>query len=371
MRWRKITAAMLSAGILLTLSACGSSDSSEETESTETDAEETVEETEAEEEAETAEETETSEETEEAEAEEETGTAEETNEEGLTDAEGEEEVDINDEFEVVVEVSEIKETVDDSGTGEEEESSSFSDVTIEEQILYEQDDVVISATGISFDDSDMYLELFIENNSNEAIIVQTEFSSVNGYTVSSELSSDVAARESMTDNIIISTYQLEIAGIDTVSEVEFYFYITNQVTNESEVAGPVTITTSAYGSYTQTYDDSGTVLYDANGIRIILKEFENITYSDENMDTLMGRKQQFLYIENNSDQNIYVEAADITVNGYPFDDASLSDATFSTYILAGKKKTTFFLFYDYDLNKMDITDITLITSNISITEFSI
>ena len=371
MRWRKITAVLLAAGILLTLAACGSSDGSEETEDVETDAEETVEETEVEEETEAAEETEVSEETEETETAEEAETAEETDEEGSTDVENEEEVDVNDEIEVVIEVSEIKETVDDSGTEDGEGNSDFTDVSMEEQVLYDEDEVVITAAGISFDDDNMYVELLIENDGDEAVLVETVFASVNGYMITSEISCDVAARESVTENMSFSTYQLEVSGIDTVAEIEFYLYITNQVTSESEVEGPVTITTSAYGSYIQTDDDSGTVLYDANGIRIILKEFERTTYANENLNAYLSRKQQYLYIENNSGKNIYVETADVTVNGYPFDDASLSgNGTFSAYILAGKKDVSYFLFYDYDLDKMDITDITLITSDLSITGFS-
>ena len=70
--------------------------------------------------------------------------------------------------------------------------------------------------------------------------------------------------------------------------------------------GTVTLQTSAAGSYTQTYDDSGEEIYNANGIRVVMQR---------QAEDLFGQEIHF-YLENTSDRTVVVQSEDVSVNGY-------------------------------------------------------
>ena len=73
--------------------------------------------------------------------------------------------------------------------------------------------------------------------------------------------------------------------------------------------------TSAAGSYTQTYNDSGEVIYDTNGIKVVAKSAG---------DDFLGKGVTF-YLENNTDQHIVVNGENISVNGYMMTDLFYAD----------------------------------------------
>ena len=81
----------------------------------------------------------------------------------------------------------------------------------------------------------------------------------------------------------------------------------------------IAIPTSLSGSYNQKVDDSGTEIYNSNGIRIVSKG------TDQN---LFGEGIG-LYIDNQSGQDIVVQAWEVSVNGY------MTDGTLSCDVLNG------------------------------------
>ena len=93
-------------------------------------------------------------------------------------------------------------------------------VTLAETVLYDQDGVRITATGL-----DMQavlgpeLSFQVENNTRQNLVVQPEWCTVNGYMMSDLFSADVAAGKKANDTMYFPSSSLERCGIDTVTDI--------------------------------------------------------------------------------------------------------------------------------------------------------
>lgn len=190
-------------------------------------------------------------------------------------------------------------------------------VTLDETVIYDENDIKITATGLNEDGFlGPELNLLIENNSAQNIMVQPDYCLVNGYMMSGLMSSDVAASKKNNDTLEFSRSTLKECGIDQIGDIRLKFtvsdgdsWMTLYKTDE------ITLNTSAAGTYTQTYDDSGEVVYDTNGIKVVAKSAG---------DEFLGKGVTF-YLENNTDQHIVVNGENISVNGYMMTDLFYSD----------------------------------------------
>lgn len=236
---------------------------------------------------------------------------------------------------------------------EEVSDGASKDVTIEEQVLYNQNGIVITATELDMNGAwGPEVKVLVENNSDKDITVQTRNSSVNGCMTEIGFSCDVVSGKKSNDTLTFMSDYLEACGIETIANIEFSFNIFDSETWDTIVdTDMITINTKVNGSYEQSYDDSGDVLYENNGIRIISKGFVE--------DDLYGYELS-LYIENNSGQNITVQARDTSINGF------MIEPIMSSEIVSGK--VTFdgmtFLSDDFELN--GITDVKTIETSFNI-----
>ena len=181
------------------------------------------------------------------------------------------------------------------------------EITIVEQLLLDRDGIVITATGLEETWLGPEINILIENNSGQPLTVQARNTSVNGYMVEPVFSCDVAPGKKANDSITFTGSDLQKCGIEVIARVELVFHVFNTdswaTVFDSE---PVVIETSAAGTYTQEYDTSGTVVFDEAGFKIIFKGIA---------ESMMG-PEAVLYIENNSAENITVQARNTSVNGY-------------------------------------------------------
>ena len=218
------------------------------------------------------------------------------------------------------------------------------DVTIEEQVLYDANDIKITATGLDDSWYGTELKLLIENNSSQDITVQARNANVNGYMVTTSMSADVAAGKKANDSLTFETTSLKDCGIETMATMEFYFVIIDSKSFEDIYnTDVITINTSAADGYTQTYDDSGEVIAEVNGIKIVSKGL-----SEE--DSFWG-PGLVVYIENNSDQDITIQARDVSINGF------MVEPSMSEDIVAGRRAITAVQFFDTDLEDNGIETI--------------
>lgn len=253
--------------------------------------------------------------------------------------------------------SDVKDDSNDFSEKKDESASSGNSkkqaVTVEEKILVDQNDIKITLKGIDEGIFGTELKLLIENNSDVGLTVQTRDASVNGFMADTSLSSDVAPGKKSSSEITISSSDLENCGINTIADIEFKFHIFTTDDWENYLDSDVIrVETSAYGSFEQPVDDTGTLLFEQNGIRIIGKGLSG-------NDSIFG-PGLIMYIENNSDKNITVQSRDTSINGFMVDDSMSED------VIAGKKAITAITFFSSSLEDNGITDIESIETSFHI-----
>nr|MCR5796728.1 hypothetical protein [Eubacterium sp.] len=195
-------------------------------------------------------------------------------------------------------------TSENSSEKSEEENTSV-EVTIDEQVIYNENDIVITATGIEDSWLGTELKLLIENNSSESITVQARNANVNGYMVETMMSADVAAGKKANDSLTFETSGLKECGIENIATMEFYFHIFDSETWDEIVdTNVIKLDTSIADGYVQNYDDSGDILLDNNGIKIIGKGLSS--------DSSFFGPGVVLYIENNSDKDVTIQVRDVS-----------------------------------------------------------
>ena len=204
-----------------------------------------------------------------------------------------------------------------SYAGASEAEQETQDLTLAETVLFDQDGIRITATGLSTDSLfGPELNLLVENDNAQNIVVQPNYCMVNGYMMDGLLSADVAAGKKANDTLDFLSNALARCGIETITDIELDLVVSDgdswQTLYET---GPVILQTSAAGQYTQTYDDSGEEIYNQNGIRVVAKSVN---------DDLFGMGIKF-YLENNTDKAVIVNADNVSVNGYMMTDLFYSD----------------------------------------------
>lgn len=216
---------------------------------------------------------------------------------------------------------------------------------IEEQVLLDADDIRITATGLEDGLFGTELKLLIENDSAQSVTVQARNASVNGYMVDTMMSADVAPGKKSNDSLTFTTAGLKECGIEAVAAMEFSFHIFNTESWDTIAdTDRIKVDTSIAEGYVQNYDDSGNVLVDANGIKIVGKGLS--------ADGSFFGPGVILYIENNSDKNVTIQVRDVSVNGF------MVESSMSEDVIAGKKAISAVQFFNSDLEKNSITDIT-------------
>lgn len=253
---------------------------------------------------------------------------------------------------------ETKQVVTNSGTGTETTNDSDSTdnqstdsavssnvaVTIDEQILVDQDNIVITAkeyvTDSIWGDG---IKLLLENNSDKDVMVGCNALIVNDYMITDLFASEVAAGKKANETLYLSSTQLNAAGIENVGKVEIYFHVFDSTTFDNIFDTEcVTIQTSEYANMDTTPNDAGSELYNEGGIRIVGKTV------DEN--SFWGTAI-LLYCENNSGKNVGISVDDMSINGF------MMSPFFSTTVYDGKKSIDEITIFSSDLEENGIESI--------------
>ena len=250
--------------------------------------------------------------------------------------------------------TETKEIVTDSDTeadaqevaasSSETTAGNATDITIEEQVLFEKDGLKVTATEYVVDSLwGDGIKLLIENNGASDIGIGCNALIVNDYMISDLFSTTVAAGKKANETLYLSNSGLQAAGIENVGKVEVYFHTfdSDSYMTISDI-GCVTIQTSEFDSMDSTPNDEGQELYNENGIRIVGK------YVDEN--SFWGAAV-LLYIENNSGKNRIIQCDDMSINGF------MITPYFSSMVYDGKKAIDEITLMSSDLEENGITSI--------------
>lgn len=215
-------------------------------------------------------------------------------------------------------------------------SSKKSTTTIDPQVLLDKDGIKITAEKYINDSvTGDGVQLLVENNTDKTYTIGCDALIVNDYMITDLFSTDVAPGKKSNATMDLLSSELNAAGIDKIGKIEMYFhaYTTDSMDflfqNEYSM-----IQTSDFADMDTTPNDTGSELYNQNGIRIVGKTVDE--------DSFWGTAI-LLYIENNSGQNVDITTDELSVNGY------MMDPVFSATVYNGKKS---------------IDDITLLSSDL-------
>ena len=218
-------------------------------------------------------------------------------------------------------------------------------VTVEETVLFEAEGVKVTVKGLEKDLFGTELKLLVENSSDKNVLLTADSVSANGYMISASLYTEVAAGKKCNDSLSLSKSSLEQSGIETLSQLQFYLKLQDPDTWDTvKTSDLLTVTTSA-ADYVQPVDDSGDVVYDAQGYKVVCK----------------GLKQDFIwdgtvvfYMENTGNRAVSIYAENVSVNGFMQSVSLWSDLRPNTRIVDGMSML--------DLSDLEITNIDEIES---------
>lgn len=226
--------------------------------------------------------------------------------------------------------------------------------TISEQVLWEVDGLKVTATGIEDDDFwGTQIKLLVENNGDKDVSLSTDAVIINDYMFNDLTSIDVTAGNKANENITLFSSELEKYGIENIGKIELYLHTFDPETYETLKSSEcITIKTSNFDNMdTSSSVSDGTVLYEEAGVKVVGK------YVDE--DDFWGQAV-LLYIENNSDKNVTVQAEDTSIDGV------MVDAIMSADVYAGKKAFDTMTFLESELEENGITEINTIETSFQI-----
>ena len=234
-------------------------------------------------------------------------------------------------------------TEKENSTADQGKTGADKEVTVSEQVLLDKDGIKITLKGFQLDGIfGPSLKVLVENNTNEPITVQTRDTVVNGVMQTTTFSCDVVSGKKANDEIIIMNSGLDRAGIEVIKDIELKFHIFNTDTWDTIFdSEAIFITTTADPSYVQKYDDSGFVALEKNGIKIVIKKL--------NVEDSFWGADVYVYVENNSSEDITVQVRDLSVNGF------MMSPVFSCEVLAGRKAYDTITLFESELEENGIT----------------
>ena len=199
---------------------------------------------------------------------------------------------------------------------------------LEETELYNANGITVTATGIKDGLFGTEIEVVVSNESDRNVSLNTSLLSVNGYMLStSGLYCDVAAGKKASDSIEIWSSELSAAGIKTIANVEFIFHLFDTDSYDTvDNSGLISLQTSAAQGFEQPVDDSGELIYEGNGVRVINKGLKDDGIWD---GTLV------LFVENSSQKQLTVHSEDVSINGFMVSDSFYTELRPGTRCIEG------------------------------------
>ncbi|MBQ0000290.1 MAG: hypothetical protein KBT01_01960, partial [Clostridiales bacterium] len=178
---------------------------------------------------------------------------------------------------------------------------------LEEQVLWEAEGVALTATGITEDEFYKYLQIHAENSSEQDVTLAADRIRVNGMGVLGNYYCDLPAGTASDEGLYVEKELLDLVGIDTVASMEVDFYMYDPVTYDTIFqSDEITLTTEGNEGYQQDFDESGDVVYDANGIKIFFKG---------RIDADWEYPVLAFFAENHSGREIILETEEVKING--------------------------------------------------------
>ena len=182
---------------------------------------------------------------------------------------------------------------------------------LSEQVIHDSDGIRITVKGMEENTmAGTRIRVLVENGTEHNIAFSGDLFVVNGVTMPGYLYTEVAAGMKSNDAIELYSDTLEAAGIVEIGTLQGAdARIVDTDTYETLAAVPFTLETAYAQGLKYTPDESGVELFRAEDITVIAQVISEEFY---------GRTARLL-VKNDSDDDIIVEAENISVNGYTVD----------------------------------------------------
>ncbi|PID82659.1 MAG: hypothetical protein CSB16_00020 [Clostridiales bacterium] len=188
----------------------------------------------------------------------------------------------------------------------------LSNLSIESDVLFEKDNIKVSAVELTEDEyNGLGVNILVQNNSDKDIYISCPTLSVNDYMVGNLFSASVKAGQESSETIFfLNDFMLDSGlPINKVADIELQFVTieesNSQILFETE---PVQIKTSQFSEDAKEKYDGESVMFEKDGFKIAAMNLYE--YEDGNCDNLL------LYIENNSQKDVDVYSSALVVNDY-------------------------------------------------------
>lgn len=219
--------------------------------------------------------------------------------------------------------------------------------TIEEQVLVDNETVKITAKEfIVYDRYDESIKVYVENKSEEAFDLKCGDIIVNDYICHSYSQLSLKAGEKSAFEIGFNPQSHYIEKAFKIGEIRLRFSLFESGSyNVIQESDWITINASDIEVEKDKTDVDGITLFDQGGIKIIATENDGFDLDSASI---------WVYVENNTDNDIYIDSKDSYVNGYMVDGSIMKNN-----IYAHSKRLTYIDFYYYqnpDKEKIGIID---------------
>lgn len=183
-------------------------------------------------------------------------------------------------------------------------------------VIYDQNGVTITAKGFEGGSYEQKVLLLVENATDADIAVTGDDFVVNGITVPGSMYIKVAAGKKANDHFSFRSEDLDLCGISKIVSVSTLdARVVNAESYDEIFKVSFEIKEPDADSYIQNIDESGDLLYDENGFTVIAKQVIETNYGPS----------LILLIKNETDNNILIQAEDVSVNSFMVY-GSMSDA---------------------------------------------
>ncbi|MBO7426814.1 MAG: hypothetical protein J6U23_14170, partial [Clostridiales bacterium] len=194
---------------------------------------------------------------------------------------------------------------DDSGSG----SKSSGNLTINEDVIYDDNDVKVTVSDVSYDDwYGTQIEFLIENGTDEDLNFNANYVFINGCVSNTYLSEgSVSAGKKTYAKLSLREDELEdFYNIKSIGNIQFELYATNDDWDYIVDHEVITLTTNLKAD--EPSFDEDVVLYDADGVYIAAR------FSPSEGD--YGFNQIYVYCENHTDNEYSFGVDTLDINGF-------------------------------------------------------
>ena len=247
----------------------------------------------------------------------------------------------------------VDDQIDKSESNQAESATKLStNTTIEETVLFEDENVRITAVSLEFKYNSPHLNLKFENNGDKALSFVAgsmgySCNSINGYMVDGlYVNTDVEPGKAALEDAYIDGDLLTLYGIDKIAEIGIGFDISDDDYNDYAKTGPLYIRTSDAENYDTSSDtylnsiQSSTIKskygYTANLVtqEDFLEQEEMKGLSACVITNKDGERSLFIEVENTSDEDLIISSDHISINGVVL----VSTTWSSDSVNSGKKR---------------------------------